>query len=256
MFNNSNIKISPSARIGKNVRIGDNTIIFDNVVIEDNVTIAHNCIIGEPLNDYYSNYNYKNPETVIGANTLIRSHAIIYAGNILGEWVSTGHQIHLREHNTIGHHTVIGTQADIQGNVKIGNYCRIYTNVVAAQSSEIGSYVFLFPFVVMTNDPYPPSDDLKGPTVSDYTIVAAHSTLLAGVHIGSNCFIGANSVVNSNIEDYSLAIGNPAYVAMDIRKYVVLGKGRLYPWMKRFKRSMPWSETEYNEWINEFISDE
>ena len=102
MFNNHNLSISPKASIGKNVRIGDNTIIFDNVVIEDNVTIAHNCVIGEPLNNYYTNHEYGNPPTVIGKGSLIRSHAIVYAGNRLGQFVSTGHRVTMRENNIIG----------------------------------------------------------------------------------------------------------------------------------------------------------
>ena len=72
LFNNYNVQISPKASIGSKVRIGDNTVIYDNVVIEDNVTISHDCIIGEPLNEYYSNPEYKNPETIIGSGSLIR----------------------------------------------------------------------------------------------------------------------------------------------------------------------------------------
>lgn len=249
MFNNFNTRISPRSTIGKNVRIGDYTVIFDNVVLEDNVTIAHNCVIGEPLNDYYTNQVYQNPATVIGANSLIRSHSIIYAGNILGENVSTGHLVTLREFNTIGHHTVIGTSSDIQGNVTIGDYCRIYSSVAVAQLTKIGNYVFLYAFVVITNDPYPPSNDLKGCTISDYTLIAPHSTILSGVNIGVNCLIGANSLVKQNIPDYSLAMGNPAIWTMDIRKYVVIGKGRLYPWMKRFSRGMPWEKIGFERWI-------
>lgn len=251
MFNNHNVRISPTATIGKNVRIGDDTVIFDNVVIEDNVTIAHNCIIGEPLNEYYTTPNYENPVTVIGANSLIRSHAIIYAGNKLGENVTTGHRINLRENNFIGHDTVIGTCADIQCDVTIGNYCRIYNSVAIAPLAKIGNFVSIYAFVVLTNDPYPPSNDLEGCTISDYTQIAAHSTILPGVKIGSNCLIGVGSIVNHNIPDYSLAIGNPAKLVMDIRKFAVLGKGRLYPWMHRFDRGMPWENLGYEKWIND-----
>ena len=253
MFNNQNVRISSKATIGKNVRIGDDTVIFDNVIVEDNVTIAHNCIIGEPLNDYYENAEYENPVTVIGANSLIRSHAIIYAGNKLGNDVTTGHRVNIRENNQIGHHTVIGTNSDIQCDVVIGNYCRIYNSVAIAPYSKIGDFVFLFAFVVLTNDPYPPSDDLKGCTISDYTQVAAHSTILSGVNVGSNCLIGANSVVNHNIANYSLVMGNPAKLIMDIRKYIIFGKGRLYPWMKRFSRGMPWEKIGYENWMNNKI---
>jgi len=79
-FNNRNIHISSSAKMGSNVKIGDNTVIYDNVEIGDNTIIANNCVIGEPINDYYHNKDYQNPVTKIGKNSLIRSHAIIYAG--------------------------------------------------------------------------------------------------------------------------------------------------------------------------------
>jgi acetyltransferase-like isoleucine patch superfamily enzyme len=255
MFNDLNVRVSPKASIGKNVRIGDNTIIFDNVVIEDNVTIAHNCVIGEPLNDYYSNNEYNNPVTVIGANSLIRSHAIIYAGNKLGENVSTGHRVTLRENNLIGHHTVIGTLSDVQGNVTIGQYCRLYSNVHISSLSVIGDFVSLYPYVVMTNDPYPPSDDQKGGTIDDYTQVGAHSVILSAVKVGKNCLIGANSSVTKNIPEFSLAMGDPARIVMDIRKYVVLGKGRLYPWMYRFSRGMPWEKEGYEAWLGRKIDE-
>ena len=52
-FNNRNVVISPSAKIGKNVRIGDNVTIYDNVILKDNITICNDCVIGEPLVSYY-----------------------------------------------------------------------------------------------------------------------------------------------------------------------------------------------------------
>lgn len=249
MFNNHNVRISPLASVGQNVRIGDNTVVFDNVMIGDNVTIAHNCILGEPLNDYYSNSDYENPLTVIGSGSLIRSHNIIYAGNKLGENVTTGHRVSLRENNNIGDHTVIGTLSDIQGNAIIGRYCRLYSSVHVAQFSTIGNFVFLYPFVVLTNDPYPPSNDLKGGTIGDYTQVSVHSIILSGVKIGKNCLVGANSVVTKTVPDYSLVMGDPAKVVMDIRNYVVLNKGKLYPWMTRFSRGMPWENAGYEAWM-------
>jgi acetyltransferase-like isoleucine patch superfamily enzyme len=40
--------------------------------------------------------------------------------------------------------------------------------------------------------------------------------VLPGVTIGQHCVIGANSVVNSSIPDYSVAVGAPARV---IKRY-------------------------------------
>jgi acetyltransferase-like isoleucine patch superfamily enzyme len=249
MFNNRNVVISKKATIRQNVRIGDDTVIYDNVVIEDNVTIAHHCVIGEPLNAYYSDPQYENPVTTIKANSLIRSHTIIYAGNTLDEFVATGHRVTLREYNYIGPHTVIGTLSDIQGYVKIGQYCRLNSNVHIAQYSTIGDYVFIYPYVVMTNDQYPPSTDLLGGTIGNYTQIAAHCTVLSGVTVGTNCLLSANSVIKSNIPDFSLAMGDPAKVIIDLRKFVILGKGKMYPWMYRFSKGMPWEQVGYENWV-------
>ena len=84
-FNNRNVLISSSAKIGDNVKIGDNTVIYDNVIIEDNVTICNDCVIGEPLSSYYSDENYQNTPTLIGKDSMIRSHSIIYANSTFGE---------------------------------------------------------------------------------------------------------------------------------------------------------------------------
>ena len=43
-----------------------------------------------------------------------------------------------------------------------------------------------------------------------------HGYVVAGVHIGKRCQIGAGSVVTKDIPDYSVAIGNPARV---IKRY-------------------------------------
>jgi len=250
MFNNHNVRISPKAIIGRNVRIGDNTTIFDNVIIQDNVSIAHNCVLGEPLNEYYTSSEYTNPVTTIGANCLIRSHSIIYAGNNFGENVSTGHRVTIREFNQIGQNSVIGTLSDIQGYVTIGKYSRLYSNVHLAQYSQIGDFVFIYPYVVMTNDLYPPSFEIKGGFIGNYTQVAAHCTILSGVIIGENSLISANSVVKNNLPDYSLAMGDPAKQILDIRKFIILGKGKMYPWMYRFSKGMPWESIGYENWMN------
>jgi len=246
-FNSRNIYISPLARIGKNVRIGDNTAIYDNVVLGDNTTICNDCEIGEPLNAYYQDSGYENPPTVIGADSLIRSHSIIYAKCTIGNNFNTGHRVTIRENTVIGDHCSIGTLTDIEGEVTVGNYCRLHSNVHISQTSSLGDFVWMYPFSVITNDPYPPSNDIQGVHVGNYTQVCVHATLLAGVHVGENCLVGAHSVVNKSLPDYSLATGDPASVR-DVRRYIVMGKGKPYPWMHRFDRGMPWRDIGYQVW--------
>lgn len=250
-FNNKNVYISRSAKIGNNVRIGDNTIIYDNVVIGDGSIICNDCILGEPLNDYYSDIdNYDNPETVIGENSLIRSHTIIYAGNKIGEYFQTGHRVTIRENTKIGSHCSFGTLDDIQGYSVFGDYCRLHSNVHIGQHSNLGNYVFVYPYVVFTNDPTPPSNLCIGPSVGDFSQVSTGSILLPGVKIGKHCLIGANSVVSKNVDDYMLVLGTPAKSIKDVRDIVDRETGEShYPWPYRFDRGMPWADIGYDKWL-------
>jgi len=248
-FNNFNVQISKKATIGKNVKIGDNSVILDNVIIGDNTIICNNCIIGEPLSDYYENAEYENPETIIGKDSLIRSHTIIYSGSTIGNNFTTGHRVTIREHMKIGDHCRIGTLSDIQGFSEIGDYCSLHSNVHIGQKSKIGNFVFIYPYVVFTNDPTPPSNVCSGPTVGDYSQVAVFSVLLPGVRIGTHCLIGAGSIVGKDVADYQLVLGSPAKPVKDVREIKSRETGEShYPWPYRFDRGMPWKGLGFDEW--------
>ena len=230
-FTGKDVCISPSAKIGNNVRIGDRTIIYDNVEIGNNTIICNDCVIGEPLNDYYYQENYENPTTVIGANSLIRSHTIIYADNIIGEGFQTGHRVTIREKTKMGVHCSVGSLSDIQGYSEFGNYVRMHSNVHIGQCSKIGNYCWIYPYTVFTNDPTPPSEICVGPTIGDYSIIATHCLLLPGVKIGRHCLIGACSMVSKNIDDHTVAVGSPAKTIKDISEVKDRETGEShYPW--------------------------
>ncbi len=252
-FSGTNVRISSTAIIGKNVKIGDNTIIYDNVVIGDNTIICNDCVIGEPLNNYYyEEATYVNPKTVIGPNSLIRSHCIIYAGNEIGDHFQCGHRVTIREHMKIGTHCRVGTVSDLQGYSEVGNYVSMHSNVHIGMHSKIGNYCWIYPYTVFTNDPTPPSEVCVGPTVGDYSIVATHCLLLPGVKIGSNCLVGACSMVSKNIDDYQVAVGSPAKMVKDVRNVRDRETGEPhYPWPNRFDRGMPWKDVDYQEWLKE-----
>ena len=250
-FSNSGVCISPSAKLGQNVRIGDRTIIYDNVEIGDNTVICNDSVIGEPLNTYYNEGDcYENPKTVIGPNSLIRSHTIIYAGNIMGDYFQTGHRVTVRENTVFGSHCSLGTLDDIQGHSQFGDYCRLHSNVHIGMHSTLGNYVFVYPYVVFTNDPTPPSDICAGPTVGDFSQVATGSVLLPGVKVGRHCLVGACSSVTKDVPDYKLVVGVPAKVLKDVREIKDRETGEAhYPWPLRFERNMPWQGVGYEQWI-------
>lgn len=250
-FTKAGVCISPTARIGNNVRIGDRTIIYDNVRIGDNTIICNDCVIGEPLNAYYSDIEcYENPVTIIGRDSLIRSHTIIYAGNVMGDCFQTGHRVTVRENTKFGSHCSLGTLDDIQGHSVFGDYCRLHSNVHIGMHSSIGNYVFIYPYVVFTNDPTPPSDICIGPTVGDFSQIATGSVLLPGVKIGKHCLVGAGCSVTKDVSDFKLVVGVPAKVVKDVREIIDRETGEAhYPWPYRFSRNMPWDGMEFEKWL-------
>jgi len=241
--------ISEKSKIGRRVTIGANVIIYDNVELEDDIVIGPNSIMGEPTATFYKDKDYSNPKLRIGAESLIRSGAIIYAGSTIGKCFKCGHRVTIREKTKIGHHTRIGTLSDIQGDCYIGNYVRIHSNVHVGQKSSIGNFVWIFPYVVLTNDPHPPSNILEGVMIEEFAVIAVKAVILSGIRIGKDAIVGAMSLVRSDVPSEAVVGGNPAKQITTIRNIKSKYIESPYPWREHFERGMPWEGIGYNEWI-------
>lgn len=227
--------VSNNARIGKNVSIGQFTTIYDNVIIGDNVTIEGYSEIG------VSNHLSEGLPLYIGKNSYIRSHSIFYEGSKFEEGLVTGHRVTVREKTSAGKNLQIGTLSDIQGHCTIGDYVRFLSNVHIGKKSKIGNFVWIFPYVVLTNDPHPPSNILLGVTVEDYAVIATMSIVLPGVTIAKGCLISAHSSVATDTEENMLYKGAPAKKVC-VTSILGLRDGSrrpAYPWVKHFHRGYP-----------------
>jgi len=243
--------IGQGVKIGKNVTIGAYCIVYDNVELEDNVIIGPNSSIGEPQVDYYHNQNYINPKLIIGKNSLIRSNAIIYAGSTISHHFECGHRVTIRENTQIGNNCRIGTLSDIQGYCKFGEYVQLHSNVHIGQKSMIGNFVWLFPYVVLTNDPHPPSNYLIGVVIDDFAIVATMSVIMPGVSIGKDALVGAQALVRKDVLPETVVVGNPAKEVTTVRNIKSKETGEeVYPWRYHFDRGMPWQGIGYDNWKN------
>lgn len=250
-FNNKNVVIGKNVFLGKNVQIGDNSVIYDNVCIGDNTIISNDCIIGEPLNNYYTDKNYRNPKTIIGRDSLIRSHTIIYANSTFNKGLNAGHRVTIRENTTIGENCMIGSFTDIQGFCIIGNYSRFHSHVCIGQNSTIGNFVFIYPYVTLTNDPTPPSNNIQGVTINDYCQISTSSVLLPKSEIGESSLVAANSTVGGVYPPDSFISGSPAKKVGTLSKMPFFNNEnkRHYPWPFNFDRGMPWRNIGYNNWL-------
>lgn len=244
-----NCIIEDGVTIGNNAYIDSNTTIRRGVTIGDDAFIGSNCIIGEYWMDFCKDLQYHEHPLTIGNKALIRSGSIIYAGSTIGDCFQTGHQVTIREKAQIGNHVSIGTLSDIQGNCRIGNYVRLHSNVHIGQLSVIDDFVWIFPYVVLTNDPTPPSEDFIGVHVHPFAIISTGSIIMPGLDIGQDSLIGAGAIVTKPIEPYAVAVGNPAKVISDVRKIKNKVTGQpVYPWREHFSNYMPWDGVGFAAW--------
>ncbi|MBR1833761.1 MAG: CatB-related O-acetyltransferase [Ruminiclostridium sp.] len=104
-------------------------------------------------------------------------------------------------------------------NLIIGKFCQIAAGVefVMNGANHQMNAVSTYPFYTLEGwNMEPPAGadmPLKGDTVVGNDVwIGQNAVILPGVHIGDGAIIGADSVVGSNVEPYTIAAGNPVRV--------------------------------------------
>jgi acetyltransferase-like isoleucine patch superfamily enzyme len=218
------------------------------VQLGDGATVGTHVSLGEPVG------GQPDAPLIIGSGATIRSGTVCYAGSQFGDHLQVGHHATLRAGCRAGDHVRIGTNASLEGDLVVGSYVCVHTNAHLSTGSTIGNFVWLFPFVVLTNDPAPPGNVLRGSTIEDYAVVATGTVLLPGVRVGRHAVVGARSVVRQDVPDGMFATGDPAKVAAPARYLRDRETGAaLYPWPHRFERGMPWAGIGYTRWSEQHV---
>lgn len=241
--------VDDAAVIGEGVSIGAFCVIHAGVELRPGTTVGSHCILGETGRPGGA----ATQPTVIGEGSLLRSGTIVYAGVATGEKFETGHRATIRENTQIGHHVRIGTLSDIQGDCSFGDYCRLHSNVHVGKGTRVADFVWLYPYVVITNDPHPPSDVVQGVTVERFAVIATSSVILPGVTIGSGSLVSAMSLVRSHVRAGMVVAGNPAEEVCEVTRIRDRRDRRqsAYPWRYHFERGMPWEGIGYDAWAAE-----
>ncbi len=229
--------------LGQDVTIGPYTIVHSGTEIGARTTIGSHCEIGLP-----TALAEGNPLR-LGPGATVRSHSVLYQGSVVGPKLTTGHHVTIREKAEIGEGFQLGSRGDVQGHCIIGDYVRSHADVHIGQLSKLGSYIWLFPNVLLTNDPDPPSENLLGVTIEDFVVIAANSILMPGAIVGEGAVVAAGSQVHADIPAGMVARGQPAKVVCpaDILRMHSDPAQRTYPWRKRFHRGYPQEIVE--EWL-------
>ena len=186
------------------------SVIHPGMRLGPNAVIGPFVILGEPPRGAQPG----EFETTIGADAVIRSHTVIYAGNVIGDRFQTGHGVTIREHSTIGHDVSIGTDTVIEHHVVIEDGVRIHTGAFIPEETVLEAGAWVGPRVVMTNARHPLCPEAKrclaGPKVRRGAKIGAGAILLPGVEIGADALVGAGAVVVDDVPPRAVVVGNPA----------------------------------------------
>ena len=121
---------------------------------------------------------------------------------------------HVMKHASIGEDCNIGEHCFIENCAVIGNRVTVKNGVCLWEGVTLEEDVFVGPNAVFTNDSFPVSR--RQPAyfekihVKKGACIGANATILCGVTVGRYAFIGAGSVVTSNVPDHALVYGNPS----------------------------------------------
>lgn len=196
-------------RTARPLRASGEVYLGDEHEIDDGVLIGYPT--GRPIADQ---------RLIIGSSARIRSGTVIYVGTTIGAGLNTGHNVVIREENTIGDHFSIWNNSTIDYGCQIGANVKIHTGVYVAQFTIIEDGAFLAPGVVIANDPRPgcayARDCMRGPTIKRGAQIGCNVTILPYVTIGEAALVGAGSVVVHDVPPRSVVVGNPAKVIKQV----------------------------------------
>ncbi len=138
----------------------------------------------------------------------------------MGRDVTVWHFTYIRDETVIGDGTSIGSLSHVDHHVTIGRNCRIQGMVYLPPGTVIGDNVFIGPGVILTNDPFPPSEKLKGVTIQDNAVICAAAVIRPGVVVGESSVIGMGAIVTRDVKPGSVVYGTPATHRYDVEKYL------------------------------------
>lgn len=144
-------------------------------------------------------------------------------------WLVNPSNIYIGEFCFIGPYSRIETYSDYCNSItnpklNIGNNCVLQhgVHIYCVESVELQDGCLIASGCMITDNNHGTDPEInyygnqplrsKPTLIKEGVWLGENVSVLAGSTIGKKSIIGANSVVNSNIPDYSIAVGNPAKV--------------------------------------------
>lgn len=123
---------------------------------------------------------------------------------------------HVLEGARVGADCNVCDGAYVEGGAVLGDRVTVKNQVMIFAGVTVADDVFLGPGVTFTNDFQPrahlrkPASELETTWVEQGATLGARVTVVCGVTIGANAFVGAGAVVTRDVAPHAYVVGNPA----------------------------------------------
>jgi acetyltransferase-like isoleucine patch superfamily enzyme len=124
---------------------------------------------------------------------------------------------HVMKGAVVGADCNLGDHAFVESGARIGDRVTVKNAVLIWDKVVVEDDVFLGPNMVFTNDMNPraafkkPASEFLPTLVKRGVSIGANATIVCGLTIGENAFVGAGTVVIHDVPAYALVVGNPAH---------------------------------------------
>jgi acetyltransferase-like isoleucine patch superfamily enzyme len=199
--------IHPTATVHEGTVLGEGVRVLEYAVVGKQPSLgASSTANREPL-----------PPATIGANTVVSTGAIVFAGSSVGANCVVGDQSCIRERVTLADDCVLGRGSLIENDTTVGAGTRIQAGAYITAYSTLEEDVFIAPCVVTTNDNFMGRTErrrelMRGPTIRRSARIGGGAILCPGIDVGEEAFVGAGAVVTKDVPPRVVVVGSPARV--------------------------------------------
>jgi acetyltransferase-like isoleucine patch superfamily enzyme len=203
--------------------IAPTAVVHPGTILAEGVQILDHAVVGKQPSLGARSTAKREPlaPLMLGEGTIVSTGAVVFAGTQVGARVIVGDGARIRERCVIGDDVVIGSGSLVENDTTIGSRTRIQAEAYITAYSVLEEDVFIAPCVVTTNDNFMGRTEkrlalIKGPTIRRGARVGGGATLLPGIEVGEDAFVGAGAVVTRDVPPRVVVVGSPARVLRDV----------------------------------------
>jgi acetyltransferase-like isoleucine patch superfamily enzyme len=210
--------------------VAETAVVYPGTVIGDGCQILDYAVVGKQptLSPRSTAKREPLPPLELGADTIVSTGAVVFAGTRLGERVIVGDQACVRERCELGDDVVVGRGSLVENDTSVGARTKIQANAYVTAYSTLEEDVFIAPCVTTTNDNFMGRTERrhelrKGPTIRRGARIGGAAVLLPGIEVGEEAFVGAGAIVIRDVAPRAVVVGSPARQIREVLDEELLG---------------------------------